>query len=164
MCVVCAYHQLTNIRKQTYHFQPKGKINSNYYPNTNKPIGKILEGPITHVRDGDTFEVNDNLCVSLLWIAPRTAPVRAKSYTLCEKFKGQTAVCESLEPKLTTELGIAQSAGEPGKTRWTKHPVNSGPSMMSGIGTRETDDKEKTPALRWDSRGLQTGRYKKLHL
>ena len=24
--------------------------------------------------------------------------------------------------------------------------------------------KEKTPALRWDSRGLQTGRYMKLHL
>ena len=27
-------------------------------PAPNKPIGKILEGRITHVRDGDTFEVN----------------------------------------------------------------------------------------------------------
>ena len=43
-----------------------------------------------------------------------------------------------------------------------KQPVNSGPSMTSGIGTRETHDKEKTPAGDKRQRSklkLDIGRY-----
>ena len=98
------------------------KANQTITPAASKPRGKILEGRITHVRDGDTFEVNGvPVRISALDCPKNSTSAGQKVTRFAKQFKGQTAVCELTGAKTYDR---------------TKHPVNSGPSMMSGIGTR----------------------------
>jgi len=61
----------------------------------NKPRGKILEGRITHVRDGDTFEVNEvPVRISALDCPENSTSAGQKATRFVKQFKGQTAVCE----------------------------------------------------------------------
>ena len=79
---------------------------------TSKPKGKILEGRITHVRDGDTFEVNGiPVRISALDCPESSTSAGQKLHALRNNSKVRQPYVNSLEPKLTTELlGIAQSA------------------------------------------------------
>ena len=64
-------------------------------PTPNKPRGKILEGRITHVRDGDTFEVNGiPVRISALDCPENSTSAGQKVTRFAKQFKGQTAVCE----------------------------------------------------------------------
>ena len=64
-------------------------------PATNKQRGKILEGRITHVRDGDTFEVNGiPVRISALDCPENSTSAGQKVTRFAKQFKGQTAVCE----------------------------------------------------------------------
>ena len=61
----------------------------------NKKRGKILEGRITHVRDGDTFEVNGiPVRISALDCPENSTSTGQKVTRFAKQFKGQTAVCE----------------------------------------------------------------------
>lgn len=64
-------------------------------PAASKPRGKILEGLITHVRDGDTFEVNGiPVRISALDCPENSTSAGQKVTRFAKQFKGQTAVCE----------------------------------------------------------------------
>jgi len=64
-------------------------------PAPNKPRGKILEGRITHVRDGDTFEVNGiPVRISALDCPENSTSAGQKVTRFAKRFKGKTAVCE----------------------------------------------------------------------
>ena len=64
-------------------------------PEANKTRGKILEGRITHVRDGDTFEVNGiPVRISALDCPENSTSAGQKVTRFAKQFKGQTAVCE----------------------------------------------------------------------
>ena len=64
-------------------------------PTTNKKRGEILEGRITHVRDGDTFEVNGvPVRISALDCPENSTSAGQKVTRFAEQFKGKTAVCE----------------------------------------------------------------------
>ena len=57
--------------------------------------GKILKGRITHVRDGDTFEVNGiPVSISALDCPENSTSAGQKVTRFAKQFKGQTAVCE----------------------------------------------------------------------
>ena len=62
---------------------------------TSKPKGKILEGRITHVRDGDTFEVNGiPVRISALDCPENSTSAGQKVTRFAKQFKGEIAVCE----------------------------------------------------------------------
>ena len=62
---------------------------------TSKPKGKKLEGRITHVRDGDTFEVNGiPVRISALDCPENSTSAGRKVTRFAKQFKGKTAVCE----------------------------------------------------------------------
>jgi len=64
-------------------------------PAASKPMGKILEGRITHVRDGDTFEVNGIPVRISALDCPENSTSAGKAVTrFAKKLKGKTAVCE----------------------------------------------------------------------
>ena len=64
-------------------------------PVPDKPRVKILEGRITHVRDGDTFEVNGiPVRISALDCPENSTSAGQKVTRFAKQFKGQTAVCE----------------------------------------------------------------------
>ena len=64
-------------------------------PTANKKRGKILEGRITHVRDGDTFEVNGiPVRISALDCPENSTGAGQKVTRFAKQFKGKTAVCE----------------------------------------------------------------------
>ena len=64
-------------------------------PAASKPRGKILEGRITHVRDGDTFEVNGiPVRISALDCPENSTSAGQKVTRFAKQFNGQTAVCE----------------------------------------------------------------------
>ena len=64
-------------------------------PAASKPRGKILEGRITHVRDGDTFEVNGiPVRISALDCPENSTNAGQKVTRFAKQFKGQTAICE----------------------------------------------------------------------
>jgi endonuclease YncB( thermonuclease family) len=64
-------------------------------PAASKPRGKILEGRITHVRDGDTFEVNGIPVRISALDCPENSTSAGKAVTrFAKKFKGKIAVCE----------------------------------------------------------------------
>ena len=70
-------------------------------PAPNKPRGKILEGRITHVRDGDTFEVNGiPVRISALDCPENNTSAGQKVTRFAKQFKGQTAVCELTGAKI----------------------------------------------------------------
>ena len=57
--------------------------------------GNILKGRITHVRDGDTFEVNGiPVRISALDCPENSTSAGQKVTRFAKQFKGQTAVCE----------------------------------------------------------------------
>ena len=61
---------------------------------TSKPNDKMLEGQITHVRDGDTFEVNGiPVRISALDCPENSTSAGQKVTRFAKQFKGQTAVC-----------------------------------------------------------------------
>ena len=71
------------------------KATTTIAPASNKPTGKILEGRITHVRDGDTFEVNGiPVRISALDCPENSTSAGQKVTRFAKQFKGQTAVCE----------------------------------------------------------------------
>ena len=62
-------------------------------PAASKPRGKILEGRITHVRDGDTFEVNGiPVRISALDCPENSTSAGQKVTRFAKQFNGQTAV------------------------------------------------------------------------
>ena len=81
--------------------------------------GNILKGRITHVRDGDTFEVNGiPVRVSAL-VCPENSTSAGKTVTrFAKKFKGKTAVCELTGAKsYDREVGYCSIDGKDfGKT------------------------------------------------
>jgi endonuclease YncB( thermonuclease family) len=71
------------------------KANQTITSAASKPRGKILEGRITHVRDGDTFEVNGvPVRISALDCPENSTSAGQKVTRFAKQFKGQTAVCE----------------------------------------------------------------------
>lgn len=71
------------------------KATTTIAPAPNKPTGKILEGRITHVRDGDTFEVNGiPVRISALDCPENSTSAGQKVTRFAKQFKGKTAVCE----------------------------------------------------------------------
>ena len=62
---------------------------------TNKSKGEILGGRITHVRDGDTFEVNGiPVRISALDCPENSTSAGQKVTRFAQQFKGEIAVCE----------------------------------------------------------------------
>ena len=71
------------------------KVTQTVTPVVSKPRGNILEGRITHVRDGDTFEVNGiPVRISALDCPENSTSAGQKVTRFAKQFKGQTAVCE----------------------------------------------------------------------
>ena len=55
----------------------------------------VLKGTITHVRDGDTFEINGiHVRISALDCAENSTPEGKKITRFAKKFLGKQAVCE----------------------------------------------------------------------
>lgn len=55
----------------------------------------VLKGIVTHVRDGDTFEVNGTpVRISALDCAENSTPEGKKITRFAKKFQGKQAVCE----------------------------------------------------------------------
>ena len=55
----------------------------------------ILRGTITHVRDGDTFEVHGTpVCISALDCPENSTSSGQKATRFTQQFKGKQAVCE----------------------------------------------------------------------
>ena len=86
-----------------YQFQETGlslanlteKATQTSTPAPDKPRGKVLEGRITHVRDGDTFEVNGiPVRISALDCPENSTSAGQKVTRFAKQFKGKTAVCE----------------------------------------------------------------------
>ena len=64
--------------------QEIGTRNNLQIPSKKLPkVDSILEGRITHVRDGDTFEINGKAVGILRWIVLKTAQQRDKSDMKC---------------------------------------------------------------------------------
>ena len=71
------------------------KVTQTVTPVVSKPKGKILEGRITHVRDGDTFEVNGiPVRISALDCPENSTSAGQKVTRFAQQFKGEIAVCE----------------------------------------------------------------------
>ena len=71
------------------------KANQSTNPAPDRPRGKVLEGRITHVRDGDTFEVNGIPVRISALDCPENSTIAGQKVTrFAKQFKGQTAVCE----------------------------------------------------------------------
>ena len=65
----------------------------------------VLRGTITHVRDGDTFEVKERRYASQPWIALKTAQVQGKSlHDLPSNSKASKLFASSLAQRLMIEL------------------------------------------------------------
>lgn len=71
------------------------KVKATLDPTPANQQGKILKGRITHVRDGDTFEVNGIPVRISALDCPENSTSAGKAVTrFAKKFKGKTAVCE----------------------------------------------------------------------
>ena len=85
----------------------------NQKTSSNKNSKKILEGTITHVRDGDTFEVN-GIPVRLAALdCPENDTKEGQTASqIAKKFKGANAVCELTGAKTYDRLvGYCEVAG-----------------------------------------------------
>jgi endonuclease YncB( thermonuclease family) len=110
------------------------KTTENIASTTNKKRGKILKGRITHVRDGDTFEINGiPVRISALDCPENSTSAGQKVTRFAKKFKGKTAVCELTGAKTyDREVGYCSINGKDfGKTMmdqtscklWAKYDV-----------------------------------------
>ena len=71
------------------------KVKATLYPPLVIKQGNILTGRITHVRDGDTFEVNGIPVRISALDCPENSTSAGKAVTrFAKRFKGKTAVCE----------------------------------------------------------------------
>jgi len=71
------------------------KVKATLAPPPVKQQDNILKGRITHVRDGDTFEVNGTPVRISALDCPENSTSAGKAVTrFAKKFKGKTAVCE----------------------------------------------------------------------
>lgn len=80
-----------------------------------KRAAEVLRGPITHVRDGDTFEVNRiPIRIAVLDCPENNTSEGKKATRFAKQFKGKQAVCE-LTGKTTYDrkVGYCSIDGKP---------------------------------------------------